>query len=622
MKNLKKHIYWIISTILLGIVFALFLPRSSSDALSFQVQGPGGVEDISLYASESGKGYVFLPSYAELEQVTILLNNRNPVTIGDTTISDGMDCGSFLLQKEYPVTGKDLAIRSISFYRSANVAALYIDTRNGSMDRIHENKDHEEFATFSLYTPEGELDHTETTMRIKGRGQVSWEADKRPYLMTLSESHSLLHMESGEKWVLLANAYDQSNLHNELALTLARKSGLEWTPDSAYVDLYLNDQYAGLYLLTEKVNSDNFQKTLSQDPNSFLCKVDLTYRTDSMNHPFVSSMGRTVDIIYPLEPTESDFQRIQNEVAQMESAMLSHDPFSRTRKLNLDSWAKKYMVDEITGNGDSDIASVYFYYLNGQFHAGPVWDYDKSFRTGRFLTPSTFFARLPIKSHQYISQYYGSLSENDIFNNYVEHLYAEEFIPILHSMVEKDIDILATRIADASYMNTLRWRSMFGMSEESPIDPDSLANDISDFLTARMDFLSSAWIDHKQYCTVQFETAQFGAYYAISLEKGTVPLGNVPGIDLENTQWYDLNTDQPFDPSQPIQSDVILVMHYEENAEQPPAAIPTSRLLVAVVMLSFGAMIILFAGVLFLDLYRRKKERRDAHAPTGSNLPS
>ena len=55
--------------------------------------------------------------------------------------------------------------------------------------------------------------------------------------------------------------------------------------------------------------------------------------------------------------------------------------------IDLESWAKKYLVEEIVKNFDGGISSQYFYKdsdAKGEplLYAGPVWDYDGALGNG------------------------------------------------------------------------------------------------------------------------------------------------------------------------------------------------------------------------------------------------
>ena len=70
----------------------------------------------------------------------------------------------------------------------------------------------------------------------------------------------VLGMPKNRNWALLADYFDRSLMRNKLALSLGTSSvfseGLKWTPSGQHVEVYLNDDYIGVYLLTEDIRID------------------------------------------------------------------------------------------------------------------------------------------------------------------------------------------------------------------------------------------------------------------------------------------------------------------------------------------------------------------------------
>lgn len=134
---------------------------------------------------------------------------------------------------------------SVTFVRSGNVAAIYLDVASGSMDYIHEDLDHSESGRIRVYKADGSPDYSGRVKSIGGRGQSTWGAAKKPYSVTLSDRADLLGMGKAKKWILLANAYDSSHLRNKIVLDASAAVGPPYTPECRWVDLYLNGEYAG-----------------------------------------------------------------------------------------------------------------------------------------------------------------------------------------------------------------------------------------------------------------------------------------------------------------------------------------------------------------------------------------
>ena len=360
MNRFLQKVYVLIATLVLTLGAAYVATKESAEPLYFRVQTESGQQNISIYDAQDGNCYVFLPSCAELEDVQVVLSRGQNYWLDEIRLSDKMTCEGFELERPYCYSVNGQSDSVLWFYRSENVASLHIDTVSGEMTDIHNDKDHEEYASMSLYLPDGTLSHMDDRSRLKGRGNSSWDQDKRPYLLKLSSDESLLGMGSAKKWVLLANAYDETNLNNKLVFDLASQVGFEWSPDSRYVDLYLNGQYRGLYLLTEKVELHPSRLNLDTDSGEFLCKVDTWDRRVDLQHYFESWLGRIIEICDVDVLPDETFDYITYLVYLMEQDFTSGMNLADSETMDLDSWVRRYLIDEISGNIDSDLTSCYF----------------------------------------------------------------------------------------------------------------------------------------------------------------------------------------------------------------------------------------------------------------------
>lgn len=96
-----------------------------------------------------------------------------------------------------------------------------------------------------------DVDVYEGTMRIRGRGNSTWGMPKKPYRIKLDKKASLLGLAPEKDWVLLANYSDKTLMRNIVAMELSRICGMKWTPAMISVEVYLNDEYMGVYTFTE-----------------------------------------------------------------------------------------------------------------------------------------------------------------------------------------------------------------------------------------------------------------------------------------------------------------------------------------------------------------------------------
>lgn len=117
---------------------------------------------------------------------------------------------------------------------------------------------------------------------MKGRGNYTWnnsEMVKKPYQIKFSSKVDVFGLGSAKKWVLLANYADGTLMKNKLVLDLADKIGMPYSSDSEWVDLYVNGEYAGNYLLCEKVEVGKNRVNLKSE-YGILAELDNVYGTE------------------------------------------------------------------------------------------------------------------------------------------------------------------------------------------------------------------------------------------------------------------------------------------------------------------------------------------------------
>lgn len=86
-------------------------------------------------------------------------------------------------------------------------------------------------------------DITDGECNIKVRGNTTAGATKKPWNIKLSGKKSVLGMDKGKKWCLLANSFDKSLMRNSLVYDLGLQNGVTYSSQSRFVDVYINGTY-------------------------------------------------------------------------------------------------------------------------------------------------------------------------------------------------------------------------------------------------------------------------------------------------------------------------------------------------------------------------------------------
>ena len=172
------------------------------------------------------------------------------------------------------------------------MAAIYINTPDGSNawatsynrnDKLAGRIDYVD-ATVSVNCCEEEYEMTDVEAEVKVRGNYTLDYDKDPIRIKFGKKANMLGLHDGEKyknWVLLADWKDLSMSNNTVAFYLGNTilgSDGYYCTDFRNVEVYLNGQYWGVYLLVEQQEA--------KDGRSSVPEVDDDYTGNDIGYLF------------------------------------------------------------------------------------------------------------------------------------------------------------------------------------------------------------------------------------------------------------------------------------------------------------------------------------------------
>ena len=156
--------------------------------------------------------------------------------------------------------------------------AIYINTENGSNswatsynrnDKLSGNIDYVN-ATISVGSCDEEYELSDIEAEVKVRGNYTLDYSKKPIRIKFNKKNNLLGLNGGQKfksWVLLADWKDLSMTNNALAFYLGKNilgSDGYYCTDFRNVEVYLNGQYWGVYLLAEQQEVKDGRTSLNE----------------------------------------------------------------------------------------------------------------------------------------------------------------------------------------------------------------------------------------------------------------------------------------------------------------------------------------------------------------------
>ena len=271
---------------LFSVLLAVVLPGAASAA--------GGTDDTLSYLANSacpesrvrvqaanGRSWLMLPASAEFDCITLegapnaVLRGTVPgaeLTLDENGVGEKQDLtqlfGAMEPGNQYPLAVSSVNSSGVArtgtviLMKSAALNSLHI-VLDRSVSEINASK----FQTVSgsgylvKLDAGGKLIAEAEVERLAGRGNASWthSGDKRPYNLGLKEAAQLIDGAGVAKhWCLLSNnvnagGHDRTGLYNLIAMRMFQDMNGSAALSVENVDLYINREYRGTYMLTEKV---------------------------------------------------------------------------------------------------------------------------------------------------------------------------------------------------------------------------------------------------------------------------------------------------------------------------------------------------------------------------------
>lgn len=394
---------------------------------------------------------IYLPSFVDITDVKFVYKSTaNEVTLSSKPFKSGDSVDlSYYLKRDadsrttyYEITflesGQLIPEDKVYIYKSNNLPAVFVDTSIGKT-KVVEYKTTDTQTNVSIIDKNGSLLVNQSNTEIRVRGNTTPDYIKKPFQIKFQSKTDVFNMGKAKTWILLANYLDQTYIRNNILYKLAKLMGMN-ASDFQNVELFIDGEYQGIYLLCEKVNINANRVNIYEleDDNKAL---NAEYGDSLMSNTEVVTSGAFIDenaiceykyvkdLVNPTDITggylieldnnnrdnRSEFgsyfitkteksenlyvikspeycskeqvEYIANLFGEMEEAMASSNGINSKGKhytyyMNIDSFAVAYIMAELGRNYDAGGASIYFYKdkdIDGQLSKivkGPLWDCD------------------------------------------------------------------------------------------------------------------------------------------------------------------------------------------------------------------------------------------------------
>lgn len=429
---------------------------------------------------DNGEAYLFIPQSIDLAEAKVYFKANGDVTADGVKITSGSSA-AFLADKAEITLACGGTSLKVKIFMISDVSSVFIETESGSLDSVHADKNYKEKGEITIIGADGSVEYDGELDYIKGRGNSTWGMEKKPYNLKLEDKANLFGMGKSKKWSLLANHSDASLIRNSLAFTAAQNAGFAYTPKYEPVDVYVNGEYMGAYLLTTRVevdktrvNIDNLEDLneeanpdvdvealprggvygslsgylegtrkwveIPNDPEDitggYILELELAGRYDEEISGFVSENSQSVVLKSPEYASENQAVYIACYYQLFENAVFSGKGIDAVNEYcNIASLVDSYIFNEWVANHDAGLTSTYLYKpADDTLYAGPVWDFDRAF--GNCDVVSRFGL-----DYNYPSQW--TVCHSTLRNNLIFGPSELTKIPTFYNLLAKDKDFIA-----------------------------------------------------------------------------------------------------------------------------------------------------------------------------------
>ena len=244
---------------------------------------------------------------------------------------------------------------------------------------------------------------TEASASIRCRGNSTYHGSssaftynsKNSYRLKLDEKVNLLGVGRSENrdWVLHANLYDASHLRNYFVWSLARQMDtIDFVPSSAWVNLYINGDYRGVYMVTEQIEVADDRIEIDDSGTNpdkdYLVELDMrgeseTDAKEGLTYFYIPGFHDT-GLDYPREwvikseiTTTEEHEFIKNYFLSCHDAFMKGDEAKLDKLVDIDSFVDMFILQELSKDVDGGGASIYFQKKKGgKLTFTAPWDYD------------------------------------------------------------------------------------------------------------------------------------------------------------------------------------------------------------------------------------------------------
>ena len=356
---------------------------------------------------------------------------------------------------------------------------------------------------------------------VNYRGASSAHFDKKQYRikfykgksMSNPYNYDLLGMGEANEWVLHGPYLDKTLARNYMVYNLAGEI-MEWAPQCEYIELFVNGEYQGVYLVVEPITNGAGRLRLSTfgllgGDCAYIVARDREESDDEPLNNYGKTAGFTYNNLYVEYPgkaaiTQKEYKWIEDDISDFEVSLYGDnykDPeLGYEKYIDSDNFADYFVLNEVVMNHDAGSLSTYAYKELGGKLMMAVWDYNNAYDNYQWFSQDYSEFYLPKTA------WFDRLVTDKAFIDKVVTRYRELRQTTLSTQhMYELIDSTTTKLGDAVNRNYKVWGYTFYKNLLSGDDRDitSYEEAISQLKSAietRFAYLDEHIEDLYQYC--------------------------------------------------------------------------------------------------------------------------
>ncbi len=306
-----------------------------------------------------------------------------PITLGDTVIMPLTD-----------IIAKGLPTLVIETVNQEEPSCEYVYAPSGSLGATIRNatKVPSRLRIFkrlnnidSVLYDSGEYEPSTSGMTIKIRGNTSAFEPKKPYKIKLEKKHDLLFRGNeavfkDKEWLLLKDEY----MLTAAGFKVSQLLGMTWIPGCCNVNVIINNDYRGVYLLCESVKRNPDCRLDVDKYCGYIFECDPYWWNEDVYVSSITSPKYNFTFKYPDSDdiTSEQLEYMQTMVTQYENSLSTTQ---YPQYIDVESFAAWCLVNDIMGTKDAGGANRYYTKYDSTSDSRIVmplaWDFGMAERT-------------------------------------------------------------------------------------------------------------------------------------------------------------------------------------------------------------------------------------------------